>query len=63
MLTTRILTALQSGLSNAKDERGAVAAEYAVLLTLIAVALVGILQALTGGITAAIQAAIDVLTP
>lgn len=63
MLTIRILTALQNGVSYLKEERGAVAAEYAVLLTLIAVALIGILQLFTGAITAAIQAAINVLNP
>lgn len=45
----------------AGDERGAVAAEYAVLLALIAVALVAIIGGLTGGIINAFQAAIDVL--
>ncbi len=43
------------------EERGAVAAEYAVLLALIAVALVVIIGGLTGGIVNAFQAAIDVL--
>jgi Flp pilus assembly pilin Flp len=43
------------------EERGAVAAEYAVLLALIAVALVGIVGGLTGAITNGFQAAIDVL--
>lgn len=42
-------------------ERGAVAAEYAVLLALIAVALVTIIEGLTGGITTAFGRAIDVL--
>lgn len=42
-------------------ERGAVAAEYAVLLALIAVALVAIIAGLTGGITTAFQTAINVL--
>lgn len=45
----------------AGEERGAVAAEYAVLLALIAVALVVIIGGLTGGIINAFQAAIDVL--
>lgn len=47
---------------NAGNERGAVAAEYAVLLALIAVALVAIIAGLTGGITTAFQRAINVMT-
>lgn len=43
-------------------ERGAVAAEYAVLLALIAVALVAIIGGLTAGITTAFQRAINVMT-
>ena len=46
---------------NSRGERGAVAAEYGVLLALIAVALVAIIAGLTGGITAAFQRAINVL--
>ncbi len=45
----------------AGEERGAVAAEYAVLLALIGVALVAIIGGLTGGITAAFARAIAVL--
>ena len=44
-------------------ERGAVAAEYAVLLALIAVVLVIIIGSLTDAIEVAFQAAIDVLDP
>lgn len=45
----------------AHEDRGAVAAEYAVLLALIAVGLVAIIGGLTGGIINAFQAAINVL--
>ncbi len=54
----KLLSALHA---RSNEDRGAVAAEYAVLLALIAVALVGIIGGLTGGIVNAFQAAIDVL--
>ena len=44
------------------EERGAVAAEYAVLLTLIAVALVVAVGALEGAISGALSAAAAVIT-
>jgi Flp pilus assembly pilin Flp len=44
-----------------KDERGAVAAEYAVLLALIAVVLAATATLLTGAIVRAFSAAIKVL--
>lgn len=43
-------------------ERGAVAAEYAVLLAFIAVALVAIIAGLTGAISTTFQVAVNVLT-
>lgn len=42
-------------------ERGAVAAEYSVLLALIIIAMLTVIQGLTGGITNTFQAIIDVL--
>lgn len=42
-------------------ERGAVAAEYAVLMALITLALVAIINGLTGGIINTFQAVINVL--
>lgn len=42
-------------------ERGAVAAEYAVLMALIIIAMLAIIQGLTGGIVNTFQAIIDVL--
>ena len=47
--------------TSAANERGAVLAEYALFLSLVAVALVTMIQGLTGGITNAFQAIIDVL--
>ena len=44
-----------------KDESGAGMVEYALLLSLIGVLLVGTLIALAGGINAALETAIDVL--
>ncbi len=43
------------------DERGAVAAEYAVLMALIIIAMLVVIQGLTGGIVNTFQAIIDVL--
>ena len=58
MLVIKVLAALQDRF---QQDRGAVAAEYAVLLALIAVALVTIIGTFTGAITMAFQEAINAL--
>jgi Flp pilus assembly pilin Flp len=54
----KILSAI---VERADEERGAVAGEYAVLLTLIAVALITVIGLFTGAIIRAFDAAIAVL--
>jgi len=56
-----IIKILSAITERANEERGAVAGEYAVLLTLIAVALIGAIQLFTGAIVRAFDAAIAVL--
>lgn len=57
------IKALSAFVSNASEmrDRGAVAGEYAVLLALIAVALVGAVGALSGAIQGALNAAAGVI--
>ncbi|MGI9603766.1 MAG: Flp family type IVb pilin [Acidimicrobiales bacterium] len=56
-----MLKAYVAILARVHEERGAVASEYAVLLALIAVALVGAVGALSGAIAGALNAAAGVI--
>jgi len=56
-----MLKAYVAIMSMIHQERGAVASEYAVLLALIAVALVGAVGALSGAISGALNAAAGVI--
>ncbi len=57
-MITKLLTLLNE---SRNSERGAVAAEYAVLLALVAVALVVVIASLTGAITQAFDRVIDLI--